>query len=196
MGYPWDPFPLPLLGDPHDSVLFEALGRALERWEQVELGLSFMYSLFVGDPTFHRMRDYGAGKIFRDRLTSLRLASDAWFIRNSNQAMEGRFDRLASAAEGFADRRNEIAHGLVVDVRGITFWHATMTLASPRSPHFLLVPPLHYLRKHDETGMPKYGYSSAELNALRRHLEDLEVAIHRFKSDLWPTQWPEAQPGP
>lgn len=192
MPNPWDPLPLPLIGDADDAALFEALGRTLERWEQVELGLSFMYSLFTaGDVTFAKMREYGAGRIFRDRLAALRKAAEFWFVKNPDQTKEARFLAIAKAAEGFAERRNEFAHGLVTDGRRFIFWRLQMALASPNSAQFLVIPPLHSLKKNDASGTPSFGYSSAELNIIRDRFEDLEAAIHHFKHDLWPIAWPD-----
>ena len=49
-----DPLPRPLLGEQDDGVLFEGLGRAIDRWEYVEFGLSQMFSLCTGDETWQR----------------------------------------------------------------------------------------------------------------------------------------------
>ena len=187
MADPWDPLPLPLLGDQDDGVLFEALGRAIDRWEYVEFGLSQMFSLFTGAETWQKMREYGSnGNIFRDRLAGLQRVGSAWFIKNCNQQAEGEFDRLMTAARGFSDRRNEFAHGLVMDVSGFIVWRLQMRLASPTTPRFIVMPALHDLRKHDTLGMPTFGYSSRELQMLYERLLDLEVEIALFMNRLWP----------
>jgi hypothetical protein len=116
MSNPWDPLPFPVVGDPEDRIVFEALGRTLNRWEFTEFALSILYSLFVGDYRFGKMQEYGKPNIFKDRLGGLERVAAEWFTRRPDQQAEGEFDRIVNGARGFADRRNEIAHGLVVDV--------------------------------------------------------------------------------
>jgi hypothetical protein len=189
----WDPLPLPLLPDADEAVLFEALGRALERWECVENSLAFTYSLFVEDVTFRKMREYGAnGRIFAERMNGLKRAARAWFVKNPSQDIEARFDQIALAAIGFADRRNEFAHGIVMDVAQFLFWRSQLTMAPRARPWLLLVPGLHVVRKHDATGMPTFGYSSNELNIIFDRLVGLEAEIDQFKRTVWPAHWPGA----
>ena len=190
MANPWDPLPLPLTADTSQSILFEVLGRTLDRWEYTEIGLSIMYCLFVGDPTFEKMREYGEGRIFRERQAILRRAADKWFTKHPNQNEEGEFDKLMEAATGFAARRNEIAHGVVMNVQGVHFWQEKLRLASPNAPHFLIVPSIHTIRKHDSTGMPVYGYASQQVEYLYNQIAKLEVAVDSFKRRLWPNNWP------
>src|SRR5262245_43821723 len=121
MADPWE-IPLPLMADEDDSILYEALGRAIVRWERIEHGLSIMYAFFDGGPRYQAMRAYGGGNIFRLRLDGLLRVASAWFVRSCNQELEGEFDRVIAACRGFSDRRNEFAHGLVEDVGGYISW--------------------------------------------------------------------------
>jgi hypothetical protein len=181
------------MGDQDDAVLYTALGRAIDRWEHIEYGLALLYSLFVNDPTFAAMKDYGAGNIFRDRLTGLQKVAAAWFVKTPCQDIEGEFDRLMTAARGFSDRRNEFAHGIVMDVSGFTFWRLQMRLALPDTRRFIVMPAMHIIRKHDETGMPTFGYSSLELSVLQERMLEYELDIDRFTSRLWPERWPSIE---
>lgn len=190
MANPWDPLPLPVIGDLFETTLYEALGRIVNRWEYMEVGLAIMYSLFAGDATFAKMAEYGSGRIFKDRLAGLRRVAAQWFIKKPDQMAEGEFDRITAAAAGFSDRRNEFAHGIVMDVSGIIFWRVQLRLASPETPQFLLVPAFHVIRKHGADGMPQFGYSSSQLALLRDRIADLEISINEFKSVLWPSHWP------
>lgn len=190
MANPWDQLPLPIIGDLYDTALYEALGRLVNRWEYVEVGLAIMYSLFVGDATFTKMVEYGSGRIFKDRLAGLRRIAEQWFVKNPNQVAEGQFDKIAAAASGFADRRNEFAHGIIMNVSGLVFWRVQLRLASPQNPQFLLVPALHVIRKHDAAGMPQFGYSSSQLTFLSQGLSELEISMDEFKRSLWPSYWP------
>lgn len=174
-----------------DAVLFEASGRTLDRWEWTEFGLAFMYCLLRGDYAFSDMNAYGAnGKIFSDRLRGLRRAAASWFTKHPNQTRESKFDEIAARAEGFALRRNEIAHGLIMDVRTFLFWQHHLDMPPDSSEQFLLVPPPYDMRKQDQQNMPSYGYSVRELDTLYFRIVELEKDIDNFKRLLWPTIWP------
>ena len=183
---PWE-FPLPLVADSDERALLLALGKALNKWEYMEFGLSQLYSLFVGDRSWYGMREYGAnGKIFRDRMDGLARVADQWFARNCNQSIEGEFNRIVIAAKGFSERRNEFAHGLVMDVKGFYFWNDQLRLCSWEQPRFLVIPAMHVVRKHDDKGMPTFGYSSYELSIMHDRIHDLEIEIAHFMNHLWP----------
>ncbi|TIX44533.1 MAG: hypothetical protein E5W81_13070 [Mesorhizobium sp.] len=188
MSNPWDPYPFPLFADQSDSVLYEAIGRTLDRWEWVEFELARMYSLFVGDPEWSKMQEYGSGNIFRDRLSVLSQAAANWFRKHPCQSAEGEYNSLVIQAKGFADRRNEVAHGMVMDVKDFLFWKDKLKLAAPNVPQILLVPPYYLLRKHDNLGLPGFGYSSVELQALMMRLFRLTDAINGFNLRVWPIE--------
>lgn len=173
--------------------MFQALGVALNRWEYIEYGLSVMYSLFAGELTAQNLRDYGAGTIFSQRLDRLEARASAWFVRNCDQHAEGEFDRLATAARGFAGRRNEFAHGLVMNVTNTIFWRLQLRLGTGDKEQHLVIPPLHVWRKFDDGGMPVFGYSSYELNIISRRLMALEHEIDLFLSHHWPEDWKAPQ---
>lgn len=193
MGNPWDPLPLPLFGDEDISKLFYSLGRAIDKWEAIEFALSHLYSLFRGGRTLEGMREYGQGKIFRERADGLERMASGWFVRNCNQTVEGNFDNLIKATRGFSERRNEFAHGLVMNVSGFVFWRLQMRLARPEARRYIVMPPLHTLRKHDAFGMPVYGFSSCELDILHDRMLLLEVAIAQFAQSVWGPGWIDGQ---
>ncbi|RUX97442.1 MULTISPECIES: hypothetical protein [unclassified Mesorhizobium] len=191
MANPWDPFEFPLVGTRDESILFEALGRAVSRWESVEWRLATMYSLFAYDPTWTKMREYGAGTIFRKRLDSLGRIADAWFAKFPNQAAEGAFQSIVTTASGFSNRRNEFAHGIVRDLRDYVYFHTKLRLASVTVPQFVVVPPLHSRRGKDgDFALPAFGYSSLELDSIYNKLLRFEDEIDLFSGRLWPDQWP------
>jgi hypothetical protein len=189
-----EPLPFPLLGNIYEETLFASLGRALNKWEYVEFGLSLAYCLFAGDASFKKMQEYGRGNIFRERLSILERAADAWFVRNCHQEIEGEFQQIVSTARWMADRRNEIAHGLVMDVQSFTYFRVNLILASPNNTQFLLIPPFYHVRKHDSvTGMPSFAFSNIELDMLFDRFLEFELVIDQFKRRYWPDLWPGVQ---
>lgn len=175
---PWDPIPIPTHADKTDSATYEGVGRVISQWEAVEFQLSRLYSAFVGDPDGESIQQYGTGRIFRDRLTLLEGVAAQWFIANPSQHSEGHFERLIEQARGFADRRNEIAHGIVFPVHTVSYFVSVMNL--PAGVRWALVPPYYLLRKHDERGAPVFIYTSAELNSLAKTLLKLVSVIGAY----------------
>lgn len=172
-----------------EGPIFTALGRAINRWEHIEFSLAQMFSLFIGDESLRAMREYGAPTIFRDRLAGLLRKAETWFVKNPNQMHEGTFETLVAAARGFSDRRNEFAHGLVLDVTQHIFWRVRLRLSAPESVRYLVVPALHVVRKYDQHWQPTFGYSSYELDLLSERMSDLEGEIDFLAFTIWPNVW-------
>ena len=183
MPNPWDPLPFPTRGDDDDRLTFEGVGRVISHWEAVEFELARLYSAFVGDPDGEPMqKGYGQGRIFQDRLRIARLAASKWFIEAPDQHAEAGFDHLAFSAEKFAERRNEVAHGIVFRVQNMTYFRNRFGLSADRRSVFALIPPLYTLRKHDNaTGMPTYAYASVELQTLTDRLLSLVVDTRSYR---------------
>lgn len=114
MADPWQIPPFPPHGDENADDTYKMVGWALSQWETLEYQLSHIYAQLVGQPgRISAMRDYGAGRIFVERLAALERVAEAFFVRYSDQAAEAEFDRITAFASRLADRRNEIAHGIV-----------------------------------------------------------------------------------
>lgn len=196
MANPWDPFPFPKRGDLTEDAIYIAVGKEIDHWERVEFELARSYSLFYGDSQWDKMQEYGGpgGYIFRERAAKLARVAETYFIKHSNQEHEGDFDALLAKCIGFSDRRNEVAHGMEMDVNDFLFWLDKMPDATRGVPQHLWVPPYYHSRKHDELGLPVFGYSSIELECLRRLLFDLEMEIDKFNERLWPRATRQALP--
>jgi hypothetical protein len=179
---PWDPLPAPTKGDDAPGLTFEWAGRAISRWEQIEFQLALLYSTFVGRPNNGKaVQEYGAGRIFRERLQLLRRRGEEYFMTQSDQALEADFKNICIAAEGFADRRNEVAQGVV---------SPSIFLPSFREDRlgnvdrWALAPPHFAVRNFNAEGFPKYAYTSRELNELVMRLGALQEQIEAFRAKL------------
>jgi hypothetical protein len=182
MTNPWDPRPFPKGGDPFDAKTYEGVGRVLSRWEAVEFQLARIYSIFVGDPDGDAIQQYGLGRIFRERLEALQAVSQPYFVRKPSQALEAGLDCLGKAATGFADRRNEVAHGMVFPVHELSFFRERFG-TPPEMPHYLLLPPWYAVRKHYE-GTPLYAYGFDELWSLMVKLLTLSEQLGKYRLKL------------
>jgi hypothetical protein len=127
---------------------------------------------------------YENGKTTKSRADKLRITAEKYFIGRPNQDAEGSCSQLTKAAMGFADRRHEVAHGIVRPI--LWYWPILQPNQIPQyeaSKTFCLVPP-HYQRGWIKDGAPDYIYTSHELNALTLKLfhfhQDLMTFRHRF----------------
>jgi hypothetical protein len=186
MASPWDPLPLPRDADLDVKVTYEWVGRIIDRWEQIEFTLARLHSVFAGDPDGSAaLRAYGAGRTVPERDAIIRAAAEKWFIRNPNQRREGRFNKFMQEVVGFSDRRNEIAHGVVHQVSGLSFFRARTT-----RPDYLVqyavIPAYHVMKRFHRGGVPKYMYSSLEMMILCDRLTTLQLLIWDFLHEISP----------
>jgi hypothetical protein len=183
MSNPWAPFPLPRQGDDSAAKTFEWAGRVISQWVHIEFQLGLLYSVFVGRPNHAAtVREYGAGKIFRERLQYLRQAADRYFVTNCRQDLEANFHQICAAAEGFSDRRNEVAHAVVFPSVFLPSF-----VEDRRDGHlerWALAPLYFEAKKFDAEDFPLYAYTSRELNELVIRLNALQKQIESFSAIL------------
>ena len=170
----WDPLPFPACGDDDFKQTLYGVGLFITHWEAIEFELSRLYSFFAGDPDGEAVKRYGKGRIFVERLDILNKAAASYFVSNTNQQTEAAYDDLANEASGFSVRRNEIAHGIVMDVARITIFQQKMPLLDPSKKHIVLIPPYYAMRFHGSDGFPLYAYNSTQLETLSSYLLRLE----------------------
>ena len=176
----WDIPPYPGYGDKDANVTYAAVGRALSTWEELETNLAVLYARFLGvSPKEATSRsEYANAGTFRGRSNQVREAACLFFVRHSSQHLEGYFDNLISELTKVADRRNDIAHGVV------TFWPGgTADLEEAlRRMEYMLVPSGYAVKKYGATGDPTYMYSSVELDhftqVFRLYLSRVESSGH------------------
>jgi hypothetical protein len=134
MTNPWDRQPFPSKGDDNQDILYAAVGRVISQWENVELGLSHLYAIFIGQPFTVGIyaQYYEPSKTFMTRLAAVERQSERFFQKAPNQAIEGEFSDLVKRVNGFSERRHEVAHGFV---RPIQWYHVVLpSLSAPDGP--------------------------------------------------------------
>lgn len=172
---PWDIPSLPEKGDEADSLTYEAVGRALSAWESFELELSRIFGALIGahEGLLAAMRAYGSVVAFRGRAEMVAAASEVFFLVHANEKLEGDLASLMKLAKNYSARRNEIAHGIVLEFA---------QFAAEREG-FCLGPPAYATNKQELTSLAdgliirnaaRYCYTSRELNNFRdRFYDDL-----------------------
>jgi hypothetical protein len=123
MTNPWDIRPPAKHGDSDENAIFNAVGRALTEWEQVETECARLFAIFVSahqQRTYHApaVRAYGCIISFKSRAEMLRMAGTAYFDKRKTKkdSFERGFKNIIKEYSAYSDRRNEIAHGCVKSV--------------------------------------------------------------------------------
>jgi hypothetical protein len=109
---------------------------------------------------------------FQSRSEVLDAAAERYFETAPNQAKEGRFKHLVCKARELAEKRNQIAHGVLIIIRESAEDH--------RSLEFAWVPATYDRRKMDEKLLPKYCYTSTEIRAFGNDFQSLMVEVMEF----------------
>lgn len=182
MANPWDTFPFPAAADDDMRKTYYGVGLVMTCWESVEFELARLFSSMVRDPDGFSLRLYGSARIFRDRIDYLSRTADAHFIRCPDQHTEGEFQNIVAACHGFSARRNEVAHGIVMNVANIAFFRTKIPILDQSKVQALLVPPFHLLRSHDSNGFPLFAYNCSQLEQLALNLHEIEKAVSRLRS--------------
>jgi hypothetical protein len=167
MSSPWDKPPYPKRGNRDQRVLYQAIGRALMIWEDVETAFAHLYSSFNGGDPFDLKfnRKYGESDSFVRRLAELRKSACAYFSKNCSQHAEGKFAEIVRYAEGYSQRRNEIAHGRARPIHWILKPNSQETLLSLQERLEWCVIPAHFREtKFTPDNMPIYIYTSREIH--------------------------------
>jgi len=166
---PWDLPPLPTRGDDSETETYTGIGRVTSTWEMLEMQLSRLYTVFAGQPDEKEPMDaYGSGNIFRIRLEKLEAIAERWFIAHPSQDGEGLFDKVLGHVVSFSDRRNEIAHSIVLNVSPVSVFRSHFEPDALGKPQFAAIPPLHSVRFHIEgrSHKPRFAYTAPSLKAV------------------------------
>lgn len=158
--------------DTTPEAIYVAVGYATSKWETLEAHLSFMFSIFEGNPLDRDiLRNYGReAKIFNDRIASLRKSACKYFRSAPNQHEEARVEAMIAEAVRLSNFRHRIAHGIVSGQELTTH------------DEYRLVPPDHglfHLTKRDGY----YAYSSDDIKARAREFTDLAAQVQAFNHE-------------
>ena len=118
MHKPWDVAPALPVGDADVGRIYHAVGLALSRWEILEVALSYLYGTILDTKTSAAVTAYRSVTPEQFRL---RLIQDALEGRQAAMPRPLHAEIVAfldNEIVPLADRRNEIAHGTAVLVKG------------------------------------------------------------------------------
>jgi hypothetical protein len=182
MSDPWDIPPFPPHGDDDADDTYKMVGRCLTEWEETEYLLSQLYSQFRGNPAHvPTMRQYGQPTIFAERTKILRTTFKAFITKHPNQNVEGDFDDLMQRITRFADRRNEIAHGVVRPLQWVLPRLSEYEAIRNDPLQYALIPPLYTNKKLDALNRPTYIYTANELTQFYMFFHELGAEALHFQ---------------
>jgi hypothetical protein len=180
MPNPWDVLQTPERGDEMIDATYRAVGRALSMWEGVEECLASGFAFFVAseihaDYESPAVRAYGSIAGFTGRREMLDAAANAYFFQFPNEQALTAYRRLINEAQKLSARRNEIAHGRVIQIP----FHG-----------FYLMPATYNSKKNPIAGTRAYAYSSSEITVYTLHFkrvgDEISELFFRIRSDSTP----------
>lgn len=193
MPNPWDIPPATKVGNVNPDEIYVEVGKALSKWEMLEDALAWMFSELVGAPSNAYPHDfdptpaeraYGSIVGFRSRLNMIEAAAAGYFHVRSNTSkpdekakittLERQTKHLLKQVSGWSDRRNDVAHGVVV-----------LSTDSRMANDYVLIPPGYNSKKYGPqiTSDPAYTYNAAQITEFRNQFLRLarEIAELRFQ---------------
>lgn len=154
-------------------------------WETLEFQMCIIHSVFCGDPRGNAMRLYGEKRALPGRLDDFTKAAKSYFIRHAgNQPKEGAFDEMLEEVRRYADRRNEVAHGIVTPISNITFFRRYLRNKKQTLPEYAVIAPYHATRMHASDGLPRYAYTSTSMATLQKKMESLLLRLQDYERAL------------
>jgi hypothetical protein len=156
----WDrPDPMPGKGNKGPEAVYAAVGEALSIWETVEEHLAHIFSVLIGlrRPSTAAVRAYGSLTTFRGKSEMIAAAAEVYFHDHPDEGLQQKFNDALKAAIGFSARRNEIAHGIVQQLKK----------APNQSLGFFLRPPFYNSSKVKWGFGPIYRYDSKTIKAFQ-----------------------------
>jgi len=171
MPNPWDRPPFPKQGNRSTFVLYASIGRALIFWEALETTLARLYAALCEQSLYddHANQAYGEPLNFRKRLANLKAVGCRYFQKRPHQDLEADLAWVIKHADGYSQRRNDVAHGLVREIDLVLDPRASLRGDAPL--RWCLVPPNFRETKFIAPNVPAYVLTSREINRLWRSIE-------------------------
>jgi hypothetical protein len=178
--HPWDRPQLARRGSAQ-RVLYEAIGRTLMAWEEVEGAFAHLYSAFLTGGRYDTTanRQYGEALNFVHRIEGLKTVACRYFHKHCSQETEGAFDELVRLSVGWSNRRNDVAHGRARPSR----WIIKSETATDEYARWCIIPP-HFKGEKFTSDGPAYILSSREIRRFGTAFWELARRVEDFAYQL------------
>jgi hypothetical protein len=174
MSNPWDNRPWAERGDENEKDLFVAVGEALSHWELLEQAVAGLFTLVaVGSyfaPAAPALKAYSAVINSHNRIQMVRAAFEAW-LREWPDCPAGDWTLdLLKQCNGWAGRRNEVAHGLVD------------RFIDEIEKGWFLIPGIYSKKGRDEIGKVDYRYNAEIIYGFSKAFLELHNTLDQATS--------------
>jgi hypothetical protein len=181
----WIMVPRAKRGAKTEDEIHLAVGATLSEWEGVEEGLAEVFALFIGAPeagpaSGHQpaIRAYGSINSFQNRLGMVAAAAQGFFHKaKADDLTSEQFSQLAKEANGFAARRNDIAHGRAQFI--------------PQKGYYLL-PGLYSSGKNPVDQPAIYAYNATQIHRYREQFRSLSEKLTDYA--IFASAWEPPKP--
>lgn len=114
--WPKNDFIFKEIGTNADEDVFQSVGRALTRWENVESQLGILFKILLESESIAAERVYGQLTSPTMRKQALAQAGEIYYDRHKKEFPKRKFDQLLKDYAAGMEVRNKIAHGMVMQV--------------------------------------------------------------------------------
>lgn len=142
------------------------------------------------------MREYGKPTIARLRLDGLTEAAAKFFIKRSSQEREGELQSIIMRLRHFASRRNEVAHGIVLNIQNIAVFTDNFVPEARGKKQYALIAPYYQIKQHGPDGLPAYAYTRPVLASMIPAMVEPMARLVRFRRALVPRASARSAPSP
>jgi hypothetical protein len=178
------------VGDATDSVIYEAVGRALSRWEGLVADLTFVFAVLTSqDEPWHynpAVRAFGSVQGAAAKSEMVQQAGEALFHNFERQLAvdcdeyRAELKLLLREYNGWGARRNDVAHGYVRETRMPDYAQDDMPIIST----YLLCPSHSASRKWPVGWEPVYQYTADEIEKFGASFDELAERVRQFAKRL------------
>jgi hypothetical protein len=186
MPNPWDVKPCAPHGDAEPKIIFTCVGEVLTEWSNVETSCAEIFGIFVSAPKRDRLqapavRAYGSVSSFSQQCQLLQEAGAVYFHKHKSKShLSSRLDKFITECKNYVGRRNEIAHGHVVNV----FQSKYKTGKGMKSIGYYLLPTFYNPKKYKIEQGVTYQYVSGDTIHYRQEFTKLYLRVAAYRDDL------------
>jgi hypothetical protein len=181
------------MGDRNPDAIYLAVGRALSKWEGVEVEMGTLFAVFTGgiEPWHYipAARAYGSVISSNGRAEMMAQAAEAFFRhfemedRKHSEEIEplkAEFKNITKAYNGWSSRRNDVAHGYVTESQHPDYHDDQQPIIST----YQLFPSHGSSRKWPIDWEPNYKYVAKEIDSFGVAFEALDERVSEYAARL------------
>ena len=192
MGNAWDiPYAQKFkVGDSTESLIFEAVGRVLSKWEGLVADLTSVFAVFAGrDESWHynpAVRAFGSVQGATAKSEMVQQAGEALFHHFERQRnvdcdeFRAGLRGLLREYNGWSARRNDVAHGYVTESQMPDYSKDDQPIVST----YLLCPSHSASRKWPMDWEPVYQYRADEIEQFGASFDELAERVRGYTERL------------